>query len=189
MSWNWKENQPLDILTITNADEVELFVNGESQGIKQLKDFPNHKIPWQLDFRPGSIKAVARKAGKEVAVDEIRTAGKPHSIVLSTDSTSIRPDGMDLAYITVSVVDKDGVLVPYADNSIRFSVEGAGELAAVGNGDRNSDEAFDADNRKAYQGKCLAIVRSTTLPGKIKVKASAKGLKPATLLLTAEQRQ
>lgn len=189
MSWNWKENQPLDILTITNADEVELYVNGESQGIKQLKDFPNHKIPWQLDFRPGTIKAVARKAGKEVAVDEIKTAGKPHSIVLSTDSTSIRPDGMDLAYITVSVVDKDGVLVPYADNSIRFSVEGAGELAAVGNGDRNSDEAFDADNRKAYQGKCLAIVRSTTLPGKIKVKASAKGLKPATLLLTAEQRQ
>ena len=188
-SWNWKENQPLDILTITNADEVELFVNGESQGVKLLKDFPNHKIPWRLDFRPGCIKAVARKAGKEVAVDEIKTAGKPHSIVLSTDSATICSDGMDLAYITVNVVDKDGILVPDADNRIRFTVEGAGELAAVGNGDRNSDEAFDADNRKAYQGKCLAIVRSTSMPGKIKVKASANGLKPATLILTAAQKQ
>lgn len=185
LGWNWADNQPLDLFTFTNADEVELFVNGESQGVKRLSDFPNRKIPWHLNFRPGTIRAVARSAGKEVAADEIRTAGRPHSIVLSADTDTVRADGMDLAYITARIVDKDGVPVPYADNEISFAIEGPGRLAAVGNGDRSSDEEFTASYRKAFNGKCLAIVRSTFKQGGIKVKASAKGLKPASVVISS----
>ena len=103
-----------------------------------MRDYPNRKIPWQLTFAPGTIKAVARTNGKEVAIDEIKTADEPHSILLSADSTSIHSDGMDLAYITVSVVDKNGLLVPDAENNIHFTIKGVGELAGVGNGNRNS---------------------------------------------------
>ena len=183
LSWNWEANQPLNLYTFTTAEEVELFINNQSQGVKRLKDYPNRKIPWQLTFKPGIIRAVARINGKEVAIDEIKTADKPHSILLSTDSTTIHSDGMDLAYITVSVVDKNGLLVPDAENNIHFTIEGAGELAGVGNGNRNSDEQFVTNSRKAYNGKCLLIIRSTTKSGQIKIKASSKGLKQATLIL------
>lgn len=188
LGWNWPDHQPLELFTYTNADEVELFLNGESQGVKQTKDFPTRKISWQLNFKPGTIKAIARKAGKEVAVDEIKTAGKPHAIILSPDTTTVHSDGMDLAYITVNVVDKDGVTVPYADNDINFSVEGSGTLAGLGNGDRSSGEAFDGKSRKAFNGKCLAIIRSSRQPGQIKIKATSKGLKPASLTLNAANR-
>ncbi len=184
-SWNWKPGQHLSLYTFTTADEVELFVNNRSQGVKRLEDYPNRKIPWQLTFEPGAVKAVARTGGKVIAVDEIKTAGRPYSILLSADSASVRPDGMDLAYITVSVVDRNGILVPYADNRIRFTVEGAGEIAGVGNGDRYSDEEFVTDTRKAYGGKCLLIVRSTANEGKIRITASCKGLRQASLTLNA----
>lgn len=184
-SWNWKPNQKLNIFTFTTAEEVELFVNNKSLGIKKMKDYPKKKIPWELTFEAGTIKAVARTNGKEVATDEIKTAGKPHSIILSTDSTHVIANGMDLAYITVSVVDKNGILVPDANNSIKFNIAGVGTLAGVGNGDRNSDEHFDANSRKVHGGKCLLIIRSTTTPGKIKIKATSKGLKQAILTINA----
>ena len=185
LSWNWETNPLLNLYTFTTAEEVELFINNQSQGVKKLRDYPNRKIPWQLTFAPGTIKAVARTNGKEVAIDEIKTADEPHSILLSADSTSIHSDGMDLAYITVSVVDKNGLLVPDAENNIHFTIKGVGELAGVGNGNRNSDEQFVTSTRKTYNGKCLLIIRSTTKSGQIKIKASSKGLKQATLTLNA----
>lgn len=184
-SWNWNPGQRLNVTTVSTGEEVELYVNGKSQGVKKLDDFPNKKIPWEVTFEPGIIKAVARTQGKEVAVDEIQTADSPHAIVLSEDSTNIVADGMDLAYITANVVDRNGILVPYADNRIEFEVEGVGELLAVGNGNRYSDEHFDEHYRKAYRGKCQLIVRSARTAGTIRVKAVAKGLKCATLTINS----
>jgi len=184
-SWNWKHGQKLTLYTFTSGDEVELFVNNRSVGIKKLKDFPKNKIVWELTYEPGSIKAIARKNGKDIAVDEIRTAGEADRIVLKTDSARILSNGMDLAYIEVNVVDKNGILIPDAGNDIHFEIEGPAVLAGVGNGDRMSDELFVASHRKAWEGKCLLILRSSLKAGLIKVKAKSAGLKTAAIQLNS----
>ncbi len=179
--WNWNAGQKLALFTFTTGDEVELFINDKSAGIKKLSDFSKHKISWQVNYEPGTIKAVARKNGKDIAIDEIRTAGKAERIALMTDSIHIKADGHDLAYVTVTVTDKDGILVPDAAYDITFDVTGAGQLAGVANGDRMSDELFVANHRKVYEGRCLLVIRAGITTGKIKVKATGEGLKSASL--------
>ena len=186
-SWNWEAGQKLTLYTFTTGDEVELFINGKSIGIKKLEDFPKNKIVWELDYQPGTIKAVARKNGNTIAVDEIKTAGKPDRIILKTDSVKMQSDGLDLAYIEVNVVDKNGVLVPEASNKVQFKVTGQAEIAGVANGDRMSDEHFVADHRKAFEGKCLLVLRSKRTSGTVNVKAVSSGLKPASLELSVSQ--
>lgn len=185
--WNWQNGQKLTLYTFTTGDEVELFLNGRSVGVKQMKDFQKNKISWELNFEPGTLKAVARKNGKQIAVEEIKTAGKPHAIIMSTDSSHITADGLDLAYVAVKVVDQRGVLVPGAANDIRFEINGAGELAGVANSNRMSDELFVADQRKVHEGKCLLVIRSKTTSGKITIKATSKGLKSDALTIEARR--
>ncbi|WP_207534389.1 glycoside hydrolase family 2 TIM barrel-domain containing protein [Desertivirga arenae] len=184
-SWNWQPGQKLTLYTFTTGDEVELFVNGTSLGVKKLKDFAKNKIIWELDFQPGSIKAIARKDGKDIAVDEIKTAGEANRIVLKTDSTKILSNGLDLAYIEVNVLDKNGVLVPDAANNIQFKVEGPADIAGVANGNRMSDEFFVAKMRKVHEGKCLLVLRSKNKSGKINIQATSPGLKAANLEIKA----
>jgi beta-galactosidase len=184
-SWNWKAGQKLTLYTFTTGDEVELLLNGRSVGIKKLKDHPKNKIAWELNYAPGIIKAIARKNGKDIAIDELRTAGQPARILLNADTAAINADGLDLAYITVTVVDNKGIVVPDAENDIRFDITGEGELAGVANSNRLSDERFVANHRKAYEGKCLLVVRSKTQTGKITIKAVAKGLQSAQLVIDA----
>lgn len=179
--WNWPNGQKLTLFTFTTGDEVELFVNNKSQGIKKLKDFPKNKISWNVSYEPGSIKAVARKNGSAIAVDEIKTAGNADRISLQTDSTHISAGGEDLAYVRVTITDKDGILVTNATNEINFNVTGAGEILGVANGDRFSDEEFVANHRRVYEGKCLLVIRGDINPGKIKVKATSKGLRSSEL--------
>jgi beta-galactosidase len=180
-SWNWKKSQNINLLTFTNCDEVELFLNEKSLGVKKMQDYKENRIPWSLTFETGTLKAVARKNGQIVAVDELKTAGKPDRIVLTADSTRVSANGMDLAYITATVVDAKGVLIPDASHNIQFKIEGEATLAGVGNGDLYSDELFVANSRKAYNGKCLLIVRSTQKPSTINIVASGKGLSNGTI--------
>ncbi|MVN91743.1 glycoside hydrolase family 2 TIM barrel-domain containing protein [Mucilaginibacter aquatilis] len=185
-SWNWKPGQKLTLYTFTTGDEVELFVNNKSVGVKYMKDFPKHKISWEVNYEPGTIKAVARKNGKQIATDEAKTTGKAERIVLETDSAHFNANGLDLAYIMVTVVDKNGLVVPEATNSINFKLSGEATLAGVANNDRMSDEHFVANHRKVNDGKCLVVLRSTRKGGKVKLTASAAGLKDASLSLTAK---
>ncbi|PTQ97894.1 beta-galactosidase [Mucilaginibacter yixingensis] len=185
-SWNWEAGKKLTLYTFTTGDEVELFLNNKSVGIKQIKDFPKNKILWELNYEPGTIKAIARKNGKPIATDEIKTAGKAHHIVLKTDSTRMRADGLDLSYITVNIVDQNGILVPDAANDIQFDVKGAATIAGVANSNRLSDELFVASHRKAYEGKCLLVLRSGRATGKVQVKATATGLKGDVLNITVQ---
>lgn len=179
--WNWPKGQKLALFTFTTGDEVELFINGKSAGVKKLADFSKHKISWEVDYEPGNIRAVARKNGAQIAVDEIKTAGEAQQIILKADSARILASGFDLAYIDVTVVDKNGVLVPDASHDIVFQVSGAGRLQGVANGNRNADELFVADHRQVYEGKCLLVIRGNPTAGLIKIKATSKGLKSATL--------
>ncbi|MDQ0766280.1 glycoside hydrolase family 2 TIM barrel-domain containing protein [Streptomyces canus] len=133
-------------------------------------------LTWKVPYAPGELKAVARRNGKVVATDVLRTAGKPHAVRLTADRTSLAADGRSLAFVTADVVDSRGVVVPDAEHLISFAVTG-GSLAGLDNGREESAERYQATTRTAFHGKALAIVRSGTEPGVLKVTASAQGLR------------
>ncbi|OLZ74471.1 beta-galactosidase [Streptomyces sp. IMTB 2501] len=133
-------------------------------------------LTWKVPYQPGELKAVARRDGKVVATDVLRTAGAPHAVRLTTDRTSLPADGRSLAFVTAEIVDARGVVVPDAGHLITFAVTG-GSLAGVDNGREESAERYQASTRTAFHGKALAIVRSGTRPGPLKVTARADGLR------------
>lgn len=177
--WNWTPGQDIDMWAYyNNADEVELFVNGESQGVR-TKGKDDFHVVWRVKYEPGVVKVVSRKDGKAVLEKEIHTAGEPAQIRLTADRNEIKSDGRDLSFVTVEVLDKDGNLCPNADNQIMFDVQGAGFIAGVDNGSPVSMEKFKADHRKAFYGKCLVVVQSDGKSGGIKLTATSEGLKTA----------
>jgi len=184
--WNWKPGQLVDIWAYyNNADEVELYLNGKSLGIKKKTGDDLH-IMWRVPFEAGTLKAVSRKNGKVVLTREIHTAGKPAKIELLADRKIISADGKDLSFITVKILDKDGNLVPDADNLVNFKINGKGFIASVDNGDEVSHDPFKADYRKAFNGLALAIVQAKETPGDITFTATAKGLQAATVVIKAK---
>ena len=123
--WNWSEGDTVDVWVYTNAEEVELFLNDQSLGTKEKSDDDLH-LMWRVPFSPGTLKAIGRKDGKEYATDEVKTAGEPAKIIMSADRSDIKADGSDLSFVTVKIVDKDGTVVPHADNLVNFDISGAG---------------------------------------------------------------
>jgi beta-galactosidase len=133
------------------------------------------------------LEAVACTADKVVARAQVKTAGAPARMVLVPDRVRIRADGEDLAFVTVRIEDASGTLVPDADNLVRFSVQGAGRVAGVDNGDPASLESFQARERKAFSGLALLIVRSNRgVSGSIRIQATSDGLTAAGASLRAE---
>jgi beta-galactosidase len=132
---------------------------------------------WQVPYEPGTLKAVAYENGKQVAMDEVRTAGAPAKVKLAVDRSVIQADGDDLSFVTVRIEDQHGNLCPMADNLVHFDVTGAGTIAAVDNGNAATDESFQADHRKAFSGMALLIVRSKAGDaGRVKIVATSEGL-------------
>ena len=174
--WNWTKGQTVDVWAYYNhADEVELFLNGISQGVKKKADNVFH-VSWRLSYQPGTIKVVSRLNGREVLTKEIKTAGKPAQIKLTPDRTVLNADGTDLSFVTVEILDKDGNLCPNADNPVKFNVEGNGFVAGVDNGNQISLERFKASERKAFYGKCLVVIQNSGKKGTINLKAVSDGL-------------
>ncbi len=181
--WNWIEGQTIDMWCYYNqADEVELYINGRSQGVRRKADSHQYHVMWRVVFEPGEVKVVARKDGKDVREQTIRTAGAPHHLRLTTNRQSMPADGKSLAFVTVEVVDRDGNLCPRADNQVFFQLKGA-TIAGVDNGCQTSLERFKADNRHAFNGKCLVVVRADRTPGSITLTAKAHDLQSASLTL------
>ena len=181
--WNWLEGQDIDMWCYyNNADEVELFINGRSQGVKAKKDSHEYHLMWRVKFEPGEVKAVARKDGKVVADKVIRTAGAPAALSLTADRTHFgkNPNGDNLAFITVEVVDKDGNLCPRAEVQIFFDVEG-GRIVGTDNGNPVSMERFKEPKRKAFNGKCLVVV--ATDGGDVMLKARGYQLQGGEILI------
>ena len=216
--WNWLPGQTVDMWCYyNNADEVELFVNGKSQGVRRKSgpepadewyklhnnlnlDSTEFHVGWRVKFEPGEVKVVARKNGKVVRSEVIRTAGAPDHIRLTVDydgrklnthhqsinsnlgnNSNLTSNSNHLVFVNVEVVDKDGNLCPNADNQIFFDVKG-GTIAGVDNGSEFSLERFKADNRKAFFGKCMVIV-APDANGKVSLKARAVDLKDASINL------
>ena len=174
--WNWTKGQTVDVWAYYNhADEVELFLNGISQGVKKKADNVFH-VSWRLTYQPGTIKVVSRLNGRDVMTKEIATAGEPAQIKLTPDRTVLKADGTDLSFVTVEILDKEGNLCPNADNQVKFNVEGNGFVAGVDNGNQISLERFKASERKAFYGKCLVVIQNSGKKGTINLKAVSDGL-------------
>lgn len=179
--WNWTEGQKIDMWCYyNNADEVELFINGESQGIRS-KDEDNLHVVWRVKFIPGTVKVVARKDGNIIAEKEIHTAGTPHKIRLTPDRDVITADEKDLSFVTVEVLDKDNNLCPLSENLINFEVKGNAFIAGVDNGCQTSMERFKDNKRNAFNGKCLVVLQNNGEKGTATLTAKSNGLESSTI--------
>jgi beta-galactosidase len=204
--WNWpgRGGQLIPVLAYTNCDAVELYLNGRSLGEKRL-EFPRQgtsggwnsyahpqvfpttadlHLSWDVPYEPGLLRAVGKRHGEVVATDEVRTAGPAVSLRVRVDRAEMRSGIRDVAHVEVQVVDADGVVVPTADDLVHFTVEGAGRLLAVGNGDPADHSSYQAKERRAFHGLLLAMIQSGDATGTIRVTARADGLEPATADLT-----
>ncbi|MGA2326062.1 MAG: beta-galactosidase GalA [Bryobacteraceae bacterium] len=183
--WNWTEGREVDVWCHSNLDRVELFLNGQSLG---AKDVPrNTHLEWKVPYAPGVLEAVGYKDGKQALVGERQTTGAPAGIVLRPDRSTISADGEDVAMVEVSVVDDQGRIVPTAANEILFEIAGPGRILGVGNGDPSSHEPDKASRRSAFNGLCLAIVQALKQPGEIRFSAQSPGLAPATIAIQCEK--
>ena len=208
--WNWegREGEVTPVFVYTNHPTAELFINGKSQG-KRTKDLSvtiensndstsraefkrqkRYRLMWMdTKYEPGTVKVVAyNEQGQAVAEKEIVTAGKPHSIKLEADRNVLTADGQDLAYVTVSVVDKDGNLCPMDTSEISFKVKGAGFYRAGANGNTVSMEQFHKPKMKVFSGQMTAIVQTNETPGTITLEATSSKLKSGKLVLTSESK-
>ena len=187
--WNLDgmEGKEVTVYAYTNAQEVELYQDGKSLG-KQKNDTNGVEYQsWKVIYKPGALKAIARNKGKEVAVKEVKTAGKAAKIQFFVRRTELNADGEDLAYIECTVLDKDGNVVPKANNLIEFDVQGEATLIGVGNGDNMNLDSFQASERIAFNGKCLAIIKTTEKAGDIQFTATSKGLKTEVITLKSSK--
>lgn len=186
--WNWTEGDIIDLWCYYNtADEVELFINGESMGISRKTDKRLHAIWEGVSFVPGEITAVGYKDGKEIMRHTRVTAGAPHSVVLTADRTSLKADGYDLSYVTIDCLDADGNFMPTAMNQLYFKVEGAGELIGVDNGNAAGTESLKGDKMKLFNGKALAIIRTLKdTRGTITLSVTGDDIEGATITLRAQ---
>jgi beta-galactosidase len=181
------------VFVYTSYDSAELFVNGKSMGVqrKHRNGTPQerYRLMWMnVKYEPGAVKVVAfGKDGKPAAEKVMVTAGKPYKIVLDTDRTTINADGEDIAFVTVSVVDKDGNLCPTAAEQLSFSVKGKGAYRAACNGDATSLELFHLPTMKAFSGKLVVLVQSTNEAGEIELTVNGKGLKAGRALLQTKK--
>jgi beta-galactosidase len=181
--WNWKgqEGKPVSVWVNSNAEKVELFLNGKSLGQKNMT--PNLHLEWEVPFEPGTLEAVGFKNGKKLTA-KVETTGDPYEIVVTPYKTTMLADGEDATVINISVVDRHGREVPDADNLIHFSVNGDLRLIGVGNGDPSSHEpdkcADSAWQRHLFSGKCQVIVQAGRSKALVKFEARAEGLQPGS---------
>ncbi len=174
--WNWTPGQEIDMWCYyNNADEVELFVNGESQGVRSKTDDCLHTV-WRVVYRPGTVEVVARKDGEEVGRKAIRTAGEPTQVRLKLYQYGDTAADDALGFVTVEVLDAEGNFCPTADNLINFELKGDNaSIVGVDNGNPVSLERFKDTGRKAFNGKCLVVLQAEE-PGSVILKATSEGL-------------
>jgi beta-galactosidase len=152
---------------------------------RRTKQGDDLHLAWKVPYAPGTLHAVGRTAGRPDLTAEVGTAGPAASLSLKADRTTISADGDDLSFVTVTVLDSEGTTVPAADNLVEFTLTGPGTIAGVDNGSETSHESFKGNTREAFNGLCLAVLRSTGEKGSITLTARSKGLKGAEIVVTA----
>jgi len=177
--WNWSAGDTVDVWAYTNAEQVELYLNGAFQGVRRKEGRVGH-LMWRVAYKPGTLRAVARSAGLETASAVIRTTGAPTRVALAPDRARIRADGEDLSFVTVTVRDQRGRAVPTAEPIIRFRISGGARIVGVDNGDPFSHTSFQAKQVRLFNGKALVIVRAGRSAGTVTLTAEGAGLASAT---------
>jgi beta-galactosidase len=183
--WNWTAGTNVTVYAYNNCDSVELFLNDTSQG-KQAAASGKLHAEWDVPWAAGTLRADCTKGGAVVASDSVQTAGAAAKVVLSADRSALRADGADLAFVTVDIRDASDVLVPTADNSVAFAVSGPGQIVGVDNGNPIDTASYKGTTRKAFSGKALVIVRSTTTAGSITLTATSTGLTAAPISIETQ---
>ena len=178
--WNWSEKigKPIDVWVNSNADNVELFLNGKSLGKKTMPK--NSHLQWQVNYEPGTLEAVGNKNGKKITT-KIETTSTPYKVVATTEKNIMTADGKDATIVNISIVDDKGREVPIADNMVKFSLTGDAKIIGVGNGDPSSHEPDQyrdgaAWQRSAFNGKCQVIILSGKTSSDIILEIKSNGL-------------
>jgi beta-galactosidase len=184
-SWNWPDQTPLTVSCYTNCPTVTLTLNDQPLGTKNLSDAVDGVLTWQIPYTAGVLKAVGQKDGQTVCKFELKTAGPPSRIELHADATQLQANGKAIAQVEFDVVDEEGVRVPDATQELNFAVSGPAQILGLGNGDVTNSEPVQATFHQVYQGRGLAIVQSTPLPGSITLTVSSPGLDSATLTMNS----
>ena len=185
--WNWNKGDTVDVWAYyNNADEVELFLNGQSLGTKSKTTDVLH-VMWRVPYQSGVLKAIAKKNGKIILTKEIKTAGTPAKILLTASQSKLKANGKDLSFITASLVDQNGQLVPNSDHLMEFSVTGAGFLAGTDNGFPADTTSLKSNQRKTWKGMASAIIQTNKKKGNITVLVKVAGLKDAIITLKTEE--
>lgn len=187
--WNWpnKIGQPIDVWVNSNADDVELFLNGKSLGKKIMPR--NSHLQWEVNYEPGTLQAIAHKKGKEL-LTKIETTKVAEQIVLTPNKEVVKANGKDGIIVNVSFLDSEYKEVPDANNLIQFSISGDAKIIGVGNGDPSSHEPDKCEDRKwqrsAFNGKCQVIIQAGKTPGKIILEAKSTGLRSGFMWVLAK---
>jgi beta-galactosidase len=184
--WNWPgmEGKEIAVWVYSNLDKVELLVNGQSLGTKEVKK--DSHLAWIVKYSSGAIEARGWKDGKQTMTTKRETTGPAAKLVMSADRREISADGEDVAFFAVEVQDAQGRAVPVTDNRVTFKVIGEGILIGTGNGDPTNQEPDKGTSRKAFSGLCMAIVQSTKVAGKITVEAASPGLAPMSATVASK---
>jgi beta-galactosidase len=181
--WNWPSNSTVNVACYANCPEVTLTLNGKIIGTKKSTEAVDGVLNWQVPFAPGTLKAVGRANGQDVCDYVLQTAGAPSRIELLPDTTQLRADGKDVGHVEFRIVDENGVRVPNADAEIKFELIGPAKIIGLGNGDLSNSENCQGDTHRAFRGRGLTILQTTTTAGGVVLQATAPGLAPATVSL------
>ena len=184
--WNWPglEGQEIAVWVYSNLDRVELFVNGQSLGAREMKK--DSHLAWNVKYAPGAIEARGFKDGKQVMTARRETIGPAAKLAIVPDRKELSADGEDVAVFAVEVQDAQGRAVPVTGNEVTFHVSGQGNPIGVGNGDPTCHESDKSNSRKAFSGLCMAIVQSTKSAGNITVEAASPGLASASATIASK---
>jgi beta-galactosidase len=188
-SWNWPglEGEKFQVHVYTRSQQVKLELNGKIVGEQNVDLMKSITATFEVPYEPGTLIAHCYDNDKESASQTLETTGKPIAVRLIADRIQIKADRNDLSYVRAEIIDSKGNIVPDADNIVvNFVVTGNGKVAGVGNGNPRDLSSFQQPRKKAYQGICLAIIRPETIHGKISVRATAEGLKEASLIITTK---
>jgi len=181
--WNWPGRKTAKITTFSNCEKVELFLNGQSLGLKTRAEGTDGRIEWEISYESGELKAIGRNGSEVAATHTLQTSGELARILLTAKKEAVTADGLDLVFVDVDLVDQEGRFAPVSGKPIHFEVSGAGVNAGVANGNVSSDEPWQADVRETWNGHCRLVIRAGRTPGKITVTARADGLPPATRII------